>query len=193
MTDSRCEPSSGAGTHFPMSFLGALLPACEQVDSLFEGSPGTERPRSQGLCYHMRPRRAHGEHRGRGRKPRQSRGGPRQGCRGRPEGALRLTEGCGLEGGPASVGEASLGAPGGSPSSPTPLGKDLPKGTGSFSVPHNVENINGLFGIVIATTFFKKYPAFYCMLDVVRLTSIFPTPTQRKGKESCSTPWHFFN
>lgn len=93
-----------------------------------------------------------GEHRGRTREPRQSRGGPRQGCRGRPEGAQRLTEACGLEGGPASVGEASLGAPGGSPRSPTPPGKHLPKGTGGFSVPLNVENINGLFGIVIATT-----------------------------------------
>ena len=50
VTDSRCEPSSGAGTHVPMSFLGALLPACEQVDSLCKGGPGAERPRSRGLC-----------------------------------------------------------------------------------------------------------------------------------------------
>ena len=168
----------------------ASLPTCEQVGPLCTGGRGTGRPRSRGLCYHVRPSRAHGQCHGRSHEP--CRAEVAQGRAARPaRGRAVLGEGCELEGGPASGGGGITVGLGGSPGSPTPLGKTTPKGRGASQSPTMWKILMASYGIVIATTFLKKYPAFYCMLDVVRLTSIFPAPTRRKGKESCPAPWHF--
>ena len=115
---------------------------------------------------------------------------PEAGPRGRPEGGQRLARGVGWRGAQPVGGHH--GGPGGQSRFPHTSGKDHPKGTGSVSVAHNVENINGLLCCCHSNHMFKKYPAFYCVSDAVRLTSSFPAPTRRKGKESCPAPWHFF-
>lgn len=135
-----------------MSFLGALLPTCEQVDR----SAGEDVGRSRGLCYHVRPSRARGECRGRSREPR--------GRAARPaRGRAALDEGCGLEGGPASGGSVTVGL-GGSPRSPTPPGRTIPKGRAASQSPTMWKILMASYGIVIATTFFKKHPAFRCKM-----------------------------
>ena len=187
-TDFRCEPSSGAGRHFPMSFPGALLPTCEQVDPLCKGGRGTEHRQSRGLCYHVRLRGPAGSAAAGAANPVKQRW-PEAGPRGRPEGGQRLARGVGWRGAQPVGGHH--GGPGGQSGSPTPPGRTTPKGRGASQSPTMWEILTASYGVAIATTFFKKYPAFYCMLDVVRLTSSFPAPTRRKGKESCPAPWHF--
>lgn len=135
-----------------MSFLGALLPSCEQVDRC----AGEDMGRSRGLCYHVRPSRARGECRSRSRKPR--------GRAARPaRGRAALDEGCGLEGAPASVGSITVGL-GGRPSSPAPPGRTIPKGWAASQSPTMWKILMASYGIVIATTFFKKHPAFCCKM-----------------------------
>ena len=173
-----------------MSFPGALLPTCEQVDPLCKGGHGTERPRSRGLCYHVRLRGPVGSAAAGAANPVKQRW-PEAGPRGRPEGGQRLARGVGWRGAQPVGGHH--GGPGGQSRFPHTSGKDHPKGTGSFSVAHNVGNINGLLWCCHSNQIFKKVSSLLLYIRCCKTDIKFSStnPKERKGKLPCAVA--FFN